>query len=275
MKDMMRIYARMLVDTFPLREPVLREVIDFLDFPKTSRGLDAGCGIGQLTRMIAENMGPDGEVLGVDEIPGFINLACKPVASLGEKQIGGKVTFQRGDVSHLPFTNDSFDWAWSVDCIGYGSQDAMPALLELKRVVKPGGLIAILVWSSQQLLPGYPLLEAKLNATAAGIAPFKQGMKPGNHYLLLLERLKKVGLEDTMARVFAGSVAAPLNEDIRTALLALIKMRWPGADSEVSHRDWQDLLDLITPGSPAFILDHPGYYAFFNYSLFYGKVGEE
>lgn len=34
-----------------------------------------------------------------------------------------------------------------------------------RRTLKPGGLLLILIWSSQQLLPGYPRLEALLNAT--------------------------------------------------------------------------------------------------------------
>ena len=41
---------------------------------------------------------------------------------------------------------------------------------ELARVVKPGGSVALLAWSSEKLLPGHPLLEGHLNATSAGIA---------------------------------------------------------------------------------------------------------
>jgi hypothetical protein len=39
-------------------------------------------------------------------------------------------------------------------------------------VVRLGGSVAILFWSSQMLLPGHPVLEARLNATRVGIAPY-------------------------------------------------------------------------------------------------------
>jgi hypothetical protein len=38
--------------------------------------------------------------------------------------------------------------------------------------------VAILFWSSQQLLPGYPLLEARLNASRAARFPYTDNTKP-------------------------------------------------------------------------------------------------
>ena len=60
----------------------------------------------------------------------------------------------------LPFQDNTFDWVCCCDCVGYSSGDLLAALTEIVRVVPPGGRVAILARTSQQLLPGYPLLEA-------------------------------------------------------------------------------------------------------------------
>jgi demethylmenaquinone methyltransferase/2-methoxy-6-polyprenyl-1,4-benzoquinol methylase len=54
--------------------------------------------------------------------------------------------------------------------------------------------------------------------------------------------------------------------------MALLEMRWPGVQSEVSQEDWAEFQRLCQPESPDFILDLPDYYAFFTYSMFQGKV---
>jgi demethylmenaquinone methyltransferase/2-methoxy-6-polyprenyl-1,4-benzoquinol methylase len=49
-------------------------------------------------------------------------------------------------------------------------------------VVKTGGTVAILAWSSEKLLPGFLTLEAHLDTTTAGIAPFIKGKSPETHF---------------------------------------------------------------------------------------------
>lgn len=265
-------YARKLYVSNPLRKPLLRQVIAALGLASGSKGLDAGCGIGLQTLVLAEAVGPAGHVIGIDIAPGFLALAEKFAETAGMSK---RVTFRQGDVSRLPFDDDAFDWAWSADCVGYAPHDPLPALKELKRTVRPGGRMAILVYSSQQLLPGYPLLEARLNATAAGIAPFKEGMRPERHSMRMLGRLRELGIKTPMVQTFVGSVSAPLQNDIRDALIALFDMRWAGAKSEVSGKEWAKFQRLCRPGSEELILDIPDYYAFFTYSLFQGQVIKE
>ena len=140
------------------------------------------------------------------------------------------------------------------------------------RVVKPGGRIAILAWSSQHLLPGYPQLEARLNATSAGIAPFCEGKNPREHFLRASGWFHQLGLVNIQARTFIGDVQAPLNENMRQALLSLIRMRWSGVQPELTPDDWQAYQRLNKPESPDFVLDQPDYYAFFTYSMFSGEI---
>ena len=85
-------------------------------------------------------------------------------------------------------------------------------------MVKPSGIVAISAWSSENLLPGYPRLEARLRATKAGIAPFVQGKQPEKHFLRALSWFHELGLEAPRAQVFTDSVHAPLSDEIRNAL---------------------------------------------------------
>ena len=261
--------ARSLDLTFCLREPTLRLAVASLDLPAGSHGLDAGCGIGLLSVMLAEVAGPDGRVTGLDLQPSHLAVARGKVAARG---LQSRLSFQPGDVAALPFEDDAFDWAWSSDCVGYGPWDTPAMLKELGRVVRPGGSVNLVFWSSEQLLPGYPELEARLRATSAGIAPFARGMAAERHPLRMLGPLRTAGLMDCRADAFAGSVHAPLTDDLRTALVDLFEMRWAAAEQELSAADRAEFRRLCDPASPDFIVDVPEYYALYTLSLFRGTV---
>lgn len=264
-------YAQRLAVSNPLVEPAIRSAIQALRLPSGSRGLDTGCGIGLQALLLAEAIGPAGHVTGLDLSPQFLVHAREITEDAG---LSERISFRQGDVSGLPFDDDTFDWAWSANCVGYVPLEPLPMLRELERVVKPGGSAIILAWSSQQLLPGYPLLEARLNATSSGIAPFVHGKRPGLHFLRALGWFREVGLEEPTAHTFVGDAHAPLSDEMRSALMALLEMRWPGVQSELTREDWAEFRRLCRPESPDFILDLPDYYAFYTYSMFRGKVAK-
>jgi ubiquinone/menaquinone biosynthesis C-methylase UbiE len=253
----------------PLREPVLRSVIRSLQLPHASSGLDAGCGIGLQALLLAEAVGPDGSVTGIDIDPGLLAYGRDRVSKAGYSD---RVTFCAGDVSRFPFGNDFFDWVWSTDCIGYPAGELAPFLEELMRLVKPSGNVILLAWSSQQLLPGYPLLEARLNATCSAYLPFLRDIKPEMNFLRALHLFRKVGLEEVRAQTFVGDIQAPLTDGVRAALISLFDMLWGQPQPDVSRQDWSEYQRLCLPGSPDFILDLPDYYAFFTYTVFRGQV---
>jgi ubiquinone/menaquinone biosynthesis C-methylase UbiE len=239
--------------------------------PSGSRGLDAGCGIGLQALLLAETVGPSGHVTGLDLSTEFLAYEEEMVKKAGMSE---RVSFREGDANKLPFDDDSFDWASSIDCVGYAPMEPLPLVKELKPVVKPGGSVAILAWSSEKLLPGYPLLEARLSATSSGIAPFVKGERPDSHLLRALGWFREAGLAEPAARTLAGDAYSPLSDEVRNALIALFEMRWPNVESELTQEDWSDYHRLCLPGSPDFVLNHPDYYTFFTYSMFCGKVAE-
>jgi demethylmenaquinone methyltransferase/2-methoxy-6-polyprenyl-1,4-benzoquinol methylase len=233
--------------------------------------LDAGCGIGLQALLLAEAVGTAGHVTGLDVSPGLLLHAEETVRKAG---LSDQISFKEGNVAELPFEDNTFDWAWSADLVGYAPLEPLPLIKELARVTKPGGSIAILAWSSEKLLPGYPSLEARLGATSAGIAPFTEGKRPEHHFLRALGWFRQAGLEGLTARTLAGDAYAPLDDALRDALIALFRMRWPGVESELTREDWAAFQRLCLPESPDFIVDAPDYYAFFTYSMFQGKVAQ-
>jgi demethylmenaquinone methyltransferase/2-methoxy-6-polyprenyl-1,4-benzoquinol methylase len=135
-----------------------------------------------------------------------------------------RISFRVGDMRDLPFDDQAFDWVWSADCVGYPVGELLPLLKELARVVRPGGSVAILAWSAQQLLPGYPLLEARLNATCSALAPFVKDSRPESHFLRALGWFRAAGLVEPRARTVVGEVQAPLGDGVRHALISLFEM---------------------------------------------------
>jgi len=123
-------FVQMAYVSNPLREPVLRSAIQALQFPSGSRGLDAGCGIGLQTLLLAEAMGPAGHITGLDLSPEFLDHAEEMVENAG---LSERISFREGDVNKLPFDDDTFDWAWSVDCVGYAPIEPLPLVKELAR----------------------------------------------------------------------------------------------------------------------------------------------
>ncbi len=267
-------YALMLRLADIVRGPAVRAIMEWLRLTKGSRGLDAGCGIGRHTRWLAEVVAPGGSVTGIDVSPEFIAIARESAQEAG---LSGSVTFQEADVTSLPFEDHIFDWVWTMDVLwpGSGMIDCPPnqpssLVKKLARVVKPGGTVALVYWSAQKLLPGYPMLEARLNATSPPNAPFKEGMSPNMHALKALGWLKEAGLREVTANTFATGVYAPLSAEVREVMAAILQMFWGKAEPEVSAADWAEFQRICDPDSADCILNQPDYFAFLTYSVFKG-----
>lgn len=116
------------------------------------------------------------------------------------------------------------------------------------------------------------MLEARLNATSAGIAPFEKAMNPQFHFMRALGWFSRAGLMESTVRTFVSDISAPLSPEMRNALTELFEMRWGEAHFEATPEDWAEYQRLCLADSPDFILNLPEYYALITYSMFCGKV---
>ncbi len=251
-----------------LKEPVIKQVLESLRLPAGSKGLDVGCGDGYYTLMLAKSLGPGSHVTGIDAVEPFLDQG----RALSSKfNLTERVSFIKGDITGHRFEKNIFDWVFSIDCAELFTQDPVSMCKKLAVMIKPGGSLFMLNLSSQQLLPGYPVLEARLNATSPGIAPLAPGMKPGLHGLRTLEWLQKAGFINLGAATYVREIISPFSNHIREGLLNLFEMRWGGNNPELSKEDQLEYKRLCKGDSPDCILDIRGYYGFFTYSLFQGS----
>ena len=98
--------------------------------------LDFGCGPGTITVGLARAVAP-GALHGIDMEESQIELARAAAASGGHDN----ATFHVGDVTRLPFDDDTFDVAHCHTVLTH-VPDTQATLREVRRVVKAGGLIA-------------------------------------------------------------------------------------------------------------------------------------
>jgi ubiquinone/menaquinone biosynthesis C-methylase UbiE len=104
------------------------------------RVLDIGCGFGDTTQRIARLVGSDGEALGVDAAPRFIETAREEAA---DAEIAN-ARFEVADVEATPF-EESFDMAFS----RFGTMffaNPVAALRNVRRALVPGGPLVMVVW---------------------------------------------------------------------------------------------------------------------------------
>lgn len=255
-------YIRSLAMAHPLRRPVLDMI--FGAFELDGRGVDVGCGIG-LPAVEAALKGL--EVTGLDGETEFLETAEIISRTL---EFHNALSFVKGDAADLNFKDNTFDWAMSIDCVNYAKGLGQDAVSQMIRVIRPGGRLVLAAWSSQVLLPGYPLLEARLNATARGLAPFEKDMDPNRHFLVTAGMCEGLGLEDIQCRTFVRDIAGPLTKEIQRALADLFDMRWGKKNDCLDERDMKLYTALTDPASARFLPTQKNYCAFFTYTVFSG-----
>ena len=104
-------------------------------YPAGSRVLEAGCGTGAQTVILAKNS-PGAEITSIDISPASIRRAEERVRSAGITN----VTFQAGDLFSLPFAPGSFDHIFVCFVLEH-IPDPVRALASLRPLLRPGGTI--------------------------------------------------------------------------------------------------------------------------------------
>ncbi|HEY53193.1 MAG TPA: class I SAM-dependent methyltransferase [Caldilineae bacterium] len=143
--------------------------------------LEVGPGNGAYTMEIASWVGEDGGVIAIDIEPSAIERVEARAQAEGLENIEARVA----DVVNLPFADETFDAVTMMSVLGELPSPQL-ALMELYRVLKPGGVIA---FSELLVDPDYPLARTVIAlATDAG---FRLKNQEGNFfsYTLVFEKV--------------------------------------------------------------------------------------
>jgi arsenite methyltransferase len=127
---------------------VLRELVDGLELAPHARVLDVGCGRGMLLVEAARRL-PAGRAVGVDlwrrqDQSG--NSRARTLANAEREGVAERVKVHDGDARRLPFDDACFDAVVSSLVVHNirGGAERRRAVLEMARVLRPGGRLAIL-----------------------------------------------------------------------------------------------------------------------------------
>ncbi len=129
-----------------LHRPWKRSTVAALGLRSGQRALDLCCGTGDLARSMVRAVGPTGRVVGADFAEPMIRqarwLASRDGCASRHAAVGRRL-FLVGDAMSLPFPDGRFDAA----AVAFGLRnvaDPGEALREIRRVLRPGGRLAIL-----------------------------------------------------------------------------------------------------------------------------------
>jgi len=114
-----------------------KKTYQLLNIANGSSVLDIGCGTGDDVLAMAELVGPNGKVVGIDKSKSLIEEA-NDRSNLEQVP----VQFQIGDVHKLDFADNTFDGC-RADRVFQHLQDRHQALSEMIRVTRPGGRIVV------------------------------------------------------------------------------------------------------------------------------------
>jgi ubiquinone/menaquinone biosynthesis C-methylase UbiE len=161
---------------FLLEHPLRRlyrqpgETLGLYGFTGGMHVLDLGCGVGTFTVEMARMVGPTGVVHAVDIQRAMLNRVEERAAA---EELHARLRFHHSSAYELPLPDASIDLAVLIAVLGE-IPDPVRALREVRRVLRPGGRIAV---SEELLFAGYAPPKAVRSWLAE--AGFRFGAKSG------------------------------------------------------------------------------------------------
>ena len=159
-----------------------------LNVARDDRILDVGCGLGDALLALAGDLGPEGEVVGID-------ASAEMVAAARERARASSVTcrvgFLFGDAHRLEQPDDSFDVVRSERTLQWLTNPGA-AVAEMARVLRPGGAISLIDtdWSTFAIDVGDHDLADRVRAALS-----TERNRPSNIGGRLRELVEAAGLE--------------------------------------------------------------------------------
>lgn len=196
------VYERVLV---PLWFGRWAEALIDLVTPVTGESiLDIACGTGVTTRLAQQAVGPTGRVVGLDINAGMLATARRLAAE-------APIEWIESDVVDLPFDAGSFHAAIAQH--GYHYFPNKPAALaEFRRVLKPGGRIALSIWTGHSPYTS-ALCDALAQHISADVASIQSAQRECPSAEDLAQALITAGFTDVEVIRQTLTISVPLAEE--------------------------------------------------------------
>ena len=115
-----------------------RRLLGSLGIQPGQTALDLGCGAGFWTLPLAELAGPTGFVWALD-------VSQEMLDALAERQPPPTVRPLRSELPHIDLPDASVDWIWGAFVV-HEVEPLDGLMAEMRRVLRPGGQVALLDW---------------------------------------------------------------------------------------------------------------------------------
>ena len=125
------------------------QLVNFLPPKKGENVLDIACGSGFVSFYIADKVGPEGSITGVDISTGMINRCNEKLKETNYKHLN----FQYGDAEAMDFPANSFDRMYCGAGL-YWMINPLAALRHWYELLKPGGWLGFNAWPSNSFVWG-------------------------------------------------------------------------------------------------------------------------
>ena len=187
--------------------PATERMLDLARIQTGSRVLDLAAGAGEQTLRAARRVGPDGYVLATDISPAILEYAARTAREAGLPQVATREL--DGEVlDELPAEN--FDAVISRVGLIY-FPDQQKALAGMKRVLKPGGRIGAIVYSTPDNNAFFSVPVSIIRRRAKLPPPFPG--QPGPFSLgsdgVLAAALQRAGFRDVAVEKIDAPVSLP------------------------------------------------------------------
>jgi SAM-dependent methyltransferase len=138
------------------------KLLECVSIAPGERVVDIACGTGLVTFRAAEAAGVTGYVVGTDISGEMVDTARRRARRGRLSNVG----FMRMDAENVTFVDASFDVALCALGLMY-VPDPLSALMEMRRVVRPGGRVGVAVWGDRLRCgwsPVFPITEAEVKS---------------------------------------------------------------------------------------------------------------
>src|SRR2546430_12815483 len=191
-------YSSPVIQQHYLRRQATHQAAFFLPYLQPGMTLlDCGCGPGAITLGLAEAVAP-GQVVGVDREPSMVHRAC----ALAEEHQVTHVRFQVGDICDLPFPSSSFDAVFTCAVLEHLA-DPVQALREIGRVLKPGGIVGVVMtdWNAPLISPPDEALRHFFTLFERGFQHHGGSLQRGRHLRGILHQAGLTALDRKSTRL--------------------------------------------------------------------------